>query len=188
VIESAITPFENVAKSNMMTYTENVTNSNGVIAMARRGGARPGAGRKSRWGVPTVTIRVPVTLRDEIERFVEERIAQSETATESKQERQLPTVTENVTESKPRSHRRRSETATKPKLQPRIPLEIYSNGQCQVSTKSGHRCRGRVSSYLNTVLSDGREVSIAVCAIHSRSPVVQVHPSVEIVAESDCAT
>lgn len=35
-----------------------------------RGGARPGAGRKPKWGEKTVVIRVPESLRAEVEEFV----------------------------------------------------------------------------------------------------------------------
>ncbi len=35
-----------------------------------RGGARPGAGRKAKWGEKTVVMRVPVSMREAVEEFL----------------------------------------------------------------------------------------------------------------------
>lgn len=35
-----------------------------------RGGARPGAGRKAKWGEKTVVMRVPASMREAVEKFL----------------------------------------------------------------------------------------------------------------------
>ena len=35
-----------------------------------RGGARPGAGRKAKWGEKTVVMRVPASMREAVEEFL----------------------------------------------------------------------------------------------------------------------
>ena len=35
-----------------------------------RGGARPGAGRKAKWGEKTVVMRVPLSMREQVEEFL----------------------------------------------------------------------------------------------------------------------
>ena len=40
----------------------------------RRGGSRIGSGRKSKYGIPTCTIRIPISLKDKVLKMIEEEI------------------------------------------------------------------------------------------------------------------
>ena len=120
-----------------------------------RGGKRPGSGRKSRWGVETVVIRVPVNLKDEVQEFIDRRMAKLMDKPSRDPETQL---------------------------QPVIEAWENSQGRCQASTTRGTRCGNASSVIERETQPDGRVIEYSVCALHygqiRRGLPVHPHPSV----------
>ena len=115
-----------------------------------RGGKRAGSGRKARYGVPTTTIRIPISIKDDVLAFIEQRMtggALNESVTKPK------TIDRPVAKSKPET----------------IEASVHADGQCQASTAKGERCGNmRGLMIINSVLRDGRIVKFAVCPAHKR--------------------
>jgi len=141
----------------------------------RRGGPRLGAGRKPRWGVPTVAMRVPESLRQEIERFILERLGRGQEPVQEAEVEKLKASNDRLLERAMNlQHQLDLARARIAQLERDLERErtirvIWpeSGGRCQAATKRGARCR-RKSFARITVTSNGFCYEIAACAAHYR--------------------
>ncbi|WP_022946969.1 hypothetical protein [Methylohalobius crimeensis] len=117
-----------------------------------RGGKRTGAGRKSRYGVETTTVRIPAALKEEVLAFVERRMTE--------RARDSETVTESNT----------------------IEAWKHSNRRCQAATTKDTRCSNASSIIEVDRLPDGRKIEYEVCKRHhtafTRGDPVRPHRSI----------
>ncbi|BCX90005.1 hypothetical protein MIN45_PP19 (plasmid) [Methylomarinovum tepidoasis] len=143
------------------------------MASRGRGGARPGAGRKPRWGMPTVVMRVPETLRDEVRRFIDRRMAGFTPAPHSgndsvPREKYERTLTHAHRLEVELSQARQRIAALERQLERERttrPLWSESGGRCQARTKQGTRCSGQAAGIV-TIEYDGFRYEIHVCTRH----------------------
>jgi len=118
-----------------------------------RGGKRQGSGRKAKYGVPTTTIRIPVSIKADVLAFIEQRMASG-------------ALDESVTKSKSDDRPVDSVAESKPKP---IDASVHAGGQCQASTAKGERCGNTQGlMIIDSLLRNGRIVMFAVCPAHKR--------------------
>jgi len=118
-----------------------------------RGGKRQGSGRKPRYGEPTTTVRVPISIKADVLAFIEQRMASG-------------ALDESVTKSK--SDDRPVDSVAESKPEP-IDAWVHADGRCQASTAKGERCGNkRGLMIIDSVLRDGRIVKFTVCPAHKR--------------------
>ena len=114
-----------------------------------RGGKREGSGRKSRYGVPTTTIRIPINIKTDVLAFIEQRMAGG-------------ALDDSVSESKSGDRPVDSKPET-------IEAWEHSGRRCQASTAKGERCGNkRGLMIVESILPDGGTVKLSVCARHKR--------------------
>lgn len=117
-----------------------------------RGGKRAGSGRKSRYGVPTTTIRIPTSIKADMLAFIEQRMRGGD------QDEPGP---------KPKSAERPIDSVAQSKPEPEpIDAAVHAGGRCQASTAKGDRCGNKRGLIIISVLRDGRIVKFAVCPAH----------------------